>query len=818
MSYITSPFSDADYYSTDWTSDTIDLTTFNPNGYTDMEFSLYWEEDRITNGSYIEVRIDIIDSAGTVIIPDIKRYDNGDLSTFTLPGYTEVKIKIKTYQHKSFNTDIKIENLTFDNKIWFVVNEGDRLLLDVMGYDQPNYETVNKLILGDEQSFWSKNFTATDFEPKLIGTESPIYDNPDVVWEDLYPNIGSTANTTSVYNDNKVYVFTDGSNFKLLDLGSMSWSALSNVTGTVLSGEYFNGKIYYLAYDGTDNKLWSYDISADAHTLLKTITTDIRTDCDSAIYLRKIYFFGGEQGIDLLVYDIDSNTTSTITGGYTTGDVTGMRGVISGSKIYMMGGNNTSSVYIYDAKFDEWSRGTDMLTAKNFFGCVATKNRYVESPDIIYTFNGSNTDHTSMDVVEAYDTSSDSWTVKHDSPFNNNKASTVSDGFYCWIVGGLLDKVWRYEPEPVSCVVGGYAYGQQNYGTGVYSDLQDRIRVGTCRVGSTENSELYTTYHDIYNYNVDSDGKVKFTTYLENPGSQETVIDSIGIFNSDATKKLFAYVKTKFPFGTVDTYKITGVFKITPVSTTKSVSMKEPVHGFLDRVFNGPYVSDYTYISKFLAGENTGYFTDTDTQMDIEHYGPVDFKTVTIDTGANSFQGTGNMDTTQGNGSDYNAFAMVCEEPGAKTLVNTAGFADGYDPFDNTGTATLAYDSGAAHSGVLGVTYSLPVDINSLSITLNGDQHTSGTLHLATYDGSAWNNEIELVICDGAFVVDDKYYLDKNVYGVGIVLDSFVGSVNLVDVYHAGNKRMMAFGTVINNTISKTSDYNILVDMKEDLK
>jgi len=818
MSYISSSFSDTDYYDTGWTSDTFDLTTMNPNAYGDMEYSLYWEEDRITNGDYIEVRIDVVDSSGSVIIPDIKRYDNGDQSTFTLSGYTEMKLVIKVYQHKSFNTDIKISNLAFDNKIWFITNEGEQLLLDVMAYDTPTYSSVNSIRLGDEQSFWNKSFTASDFEPKLIGTENPIYDNADVVWEDLYNSVPFTADTTAALDssNNIIYVFSDSTSFSKFDIDSNTWSVLSVYSGSPVAAEYYNGNVYYITNDSGDNKIWVYNISADTHTLKQTISSNVRSDGDSVLYNGKIYFMGGSEGLNnMLVYDIVSDSTSTIASTVTS-DLTGGRCALSSDKIYFMGGNS-SFLYIYDITNSSWSQGTDMPTSKNYFGCVNTKNKYLTGSDIIYTFQGSNSSHTSMNIVEAYDISTDTWTVKHDSPFNNNNAYTVSDSFYTWIIGGLLNKIWRYEPEPVSCVVGGHAYGQISYGSGSYSDLQDRCRIGTCRIGDVSSSgELYTSYIEFGNSLLD-DNKINFLGFLSNNGSEEVIIDSLGFFNDDATRKLFSYVKLKFPFNTTDDYRISGSFRIVPVSSTKTVVNKDATNGFLERVFNGPYVSDYTYITKFLAGEETGYFTEITNSMTAEHYGPVDFKTVTINTGTNSFIGTGNIDTASGNGHDYDAFAMLCEEPGVKTLVDDLSFTNGIKPFDNTGEATVSVSS--VSTGILGVTYSIPVDINSISVHLEGLSFTQGTVDLITYDGSSWG--VEEPLSDGLlgyYYCKRKFYIDKEVYGVGIQFTDIKGNIIVKDIYHAGNKRQMAFATKINHPISKTSDYNLLIDMKEELQ
>lgn len=205
--------------------------------------------------------------------------------------------------------------------------------------------------------------------------------------------------------------------------------------------------------------------------------------------------------------------------------------------------------------------------------------------------------------------------------------------------------------------------------------------------------------------------------------------------------------------------------------------------------------------------------------MTSENYGPMPFKSMTIDTGALTVTGVGNMTSTDGNGSDYNAFAMLCEEPGTTTEDNSLGFTNPSSPFLGTGSATLTYGS-SAFNGVLGLKYSLEVDINSLLIEFTVDSgSSSGKVELVTWDGSAWNVEkilINNLNSDCSLLT--KEIMNKGVYGVGLKFTSIEGDISVSNIFHAGNKRQMAFATKINNTISKTSDYNILADMVETVK
>ena len=613
MTYITSPFSDGDYSENYWLSDTFDISDMNPNNDVNLEYSLSWDEIRTTNGEYVEFRIDILDSTGSVIIGDIKK--GFDPSTFTLGSTSSIKFKIKIYVHKSFAVDAAIDNFKFNNKINIIVNDGFKMLMDVMSYDEPNYTPINTIRLGGEQSSYIKSFTAGDFEPKQLGSESPIYDNPNVVWEDIYPDIPFTANTSAAIGDNKIYVFGESNDFAVLDLSTNTWSTLASLTSSnykTIASEYYNGNVYYIVYNGTVNKIYKYNVNTNSHSLLQTIGSNIYTEGDSIIYGSKMYIMGGNQGLDnIIIYDIVADSISTMSCPLTNGSKNGGRCAYSSKKIFFFYDNK---VFIYDIINDSWAFGTDMPEQKTYFGCATTKNKYQGKEDIIYLFNGKNSSHNSMNSVHAYNTLTDTWVTKHDTTFFNKNFKTVTDGFYTYNVGGELSKVWRYEPEPVECVVGGYAYGQQTYGSGTYSDLQDRIRIGTCRIGSTDSTTLYTGYTNIVPSKIKENKIIIHSHWFKNNGTSEVTINSLGFFNQDATRQLFNYSKLEFDYNPAYEYRIKASFTIEGVNSDKTTTIDNANNGFLDRLFNGQYVSNGTYISKFLAGENSGYLIIQVTQ------------------------------------------------------------------------------------------------------------------------------------------------------------------------------------------------------------
>jgi len=828
MAYNSSPFTDADYYSTFWLGTTIDISTLNPDSDPNLLFSLDWGVEDIVNGEYAEVRVDIIDTdTSTVIIEDIKKYTNGDVATFTLGTSTNIQFKIKIYTHKSFVINIKVADFTFDNKVNIITNSGDNMLLDVIAYDDPNYSPVSLLKLGTDQTSYQKDYTTSDFEAKDLGTTGVIYDNPDIVWEDLYTDIPhsheSTASALDVTN-NKLYAFgdvsTDYDKLAVLDIDTDAWTSLTATTvgagNYVIGAQYYSGSVYYITTDGsTTNKWYEYSVSGDSHTLLKTETAGYRNECTTVLYGDVIYMMGGSEGLDNIVtYDIGADTISTSTDcSLTSGAKTGGRAAIYDGDIYFMGGSSTSSLYIYDISGDSWSAGTSMPSVKSFFGCVSTYNRLTAGDDIIYAVGGQDATGTKLNVVEAYDTSTDTWVTKNDTSFNNTKASCVTDGYYLYNVGGtgtnLDTKVWRYEPEPVSLVLGA------DYSA---LGLHDRIKLGTARLGDVTTTALETDYLEVTIGPLDTD-TVSVYGWTSNNGSTTTNIGSIGFFNQDSTKQMFSYSKINFDFNPTYDYKVVAKFKIESADPGTTTIMNNTTVGFLDRVFQGPYVSDYTYISKFLAGENTGNFLITDETMDSEHYGPVSFKSVTIDTGSATIKATGNIPSASGNGNDYDAFAMLCEEPGTLTNVNTASFTDPTDPFTGTGAATLTYVA-TPLAGDLAMVYSLEVDINSLYLDFEIAAGTSaGKVELITYNGSAWAVD-QILVDDITSAVEFKHklVLDTAVEGVGLRFTAIDGDITVNDIYHAGNTRKMAYGTKINIPITKTVDYNILVDMVEDIE
>jgi uncharacterized protein (TIGR03437 family) len=106
-----------------------------------------------------------------------------------------------------------------------------------------------------------------------------------------------------------------------------------------------------------------------------------------------------------------------------------------GQKIYVVGGQNTSTVgvnEVYDTVTDTWTTAAPMLTPR-VVGASAVVN------NVLYAIGGITTGSTAASVVEAYDPATNTWSTKAPMPITN-------DSIYATVANGIIYVIGGYEP------------------------------------------------------------------------------------------------------------------------------------------------------------------------------------------------------------------------------------------------------------------------------------------------------------------------------------------------------------------------------------
>jgi len=131
-------------------------------------------------------------------------------------------------------------------------------------------------------------------------------------------------------------------------------------------------------------------------------------------------------------YDVDTNTWSTVAA--LPSPRADLAAVAHGGKIYVFGGctapaSVTSEVDVYNPETDTWTTGlTPMPTPRG--SLVAGRKG-----QIVYAMGGSD-GASSLNVNEAYNIASDSWSTNTSLPTPRMKAGTHSHGGRVYVVGG----------------------------------------------------------------------------------------------------------------------------------------------------------------------------------------------------------------------------------------------------------------------------------------------------------------------------------------------------------------------------------------------
>jgi N-acetylneuraminic acid mutarotase/pimeloyl-ACP methyl ester carboxylesterase len=149
------------------------------------------------------------------------------------------------------------------------------------------------------------------------------------------------------------------------------------------------------------------------------------------------------------MYDPNNNTWSTKASIPTV--VYGAASAVINNRLYVIGGYNTSNVYIYNASTNSWNRGASMPTVRNSPGVTVVNG-------IIYVIGGGyyGRDNGIIPVVEIYNPISNSWSTGKPMPtarfapvaVNANGKIYVIGGFtYSTAIGGQVqDIVEVYDP------------------------------------------------------------------------------------------------------------------------------------------------------------------------------------------------------------------------------------------------------------------------------------------------------------------------------------------------------------------------------------
>ena len=106
-----------------------------------------------------------------------------------------------------------------------------------------------------------------------------------------------------------------------------------------------------------------------------------------------------------------------------------------GTKIYVVGGNNSSGSnqnanQIYNTATGAWTTGATMPTARAFAAAAVVSNT-------LYVIGGKS-GHTQLNVVEAYDATTNTWTTKSSMPTaRDSVVAAVEDG-KIYVIGGYV--------------------------------------------------------------------------------------------------------------------------------------------------------------------------------------------------------------------------------------------------------------------------------------------------------------------------------------------------------------------------------------------
>ncbi|MCE5173744.1 hypothetical protein LQV63_31485 [Paenibacillus profundus] len=165
----------------------------------------------------------------------------------------------------------------------------------------------------------------------------------------------------------------------------------------------------------------------------------------SAVVDGKIYIFGGSSNgseaafgtkcDSTYMYDTETNSWTKKTSMPTAR--AGVTAAVEGRKVYVIGGYaNVNSkltrldvVEIYDTETDTWESGKPLSTARSWASATTVKNK-------IYVSGGTDNNGVPLVSVETYDSSTESWTVLTDmtTPLLSMGLAVINDKIY--LMGG----------------------------------------------------------------------------------------------------------------------------------------------------------------------------------------------------------------------------------------------------------------------------------------------------------------------------------------------------------------------------------------------
>ena len=197
--------------------------------------------------------------------------------------------------------------------------------------------------------------------------------------------------------------------------------------------------IFYTWHNGSS---WSTPVNVSndipGASPLKLVTWSTKTNllvgkkgAASAVFNGKLYVFGGNQLLTNYVYDPSSDMWTQIADSPPFGVSEGGAAVI-GNKIYVVG--DGPQLRVYDPLSNSWTCGPDLPTARRS-PAVASVNGE------LYVIGGADLAFNKLNKNEMYDPISNAWTAKADMPTARGYASVAVVDNKIYVIGGFGDNI-----------------------------------------------------------------------------------------------------------------------------------------------------------------------------------------------------------------------------------------------------------------------------------------------------------------------------------------------------------------------------------------
>ena len=176
-----------------------------------------------------------------------------------------------------------------------------------------------------------------------------------------------------------------------------------------------------------------YDVVSDTWAEVEAMPT-ANANFYSGIVGKNIYCIGGDNSTNdtIYVYNMEQNVWSEVISAMPT-ILNGSGCITYGSKIYLLGGRDSSKAYsvvhVYDTINNSWSTAKSMLSEKSNFATAVIGNN-------IYCLGGVDSSSI-LNSVEVYNIKDNTWSTKNNMPIELHSFSACFIGDDIYILGGV---------------------------------------------------------------------------------------------------------------------------------------------------------------------------------------------------------------------------------------------------------------------------------------------------------------------------------------------------------------------------------------------